>query len=351
MGSFGLVEDQSCRCILNHHRQFLRFAFEGVAYQYKILPFGLSLAPRTFIQYMDAALSPLRQDGNPHPQLPPRLAHSCPVRGSFNIAQDPPPQQLILPVAQGQLCQEHTVTQPTSIIPGHSYQLSADDRNCLSGVSHDDLAPCGFLQGRDRPSAQSFSKNAGPYGSSFTSTSVGSALHVTHPVLAEVEGSIHSLASWTPPHNGDSGLCISPGPLEGPPLVEAGYNLRHSAQKEGCHDRHFQQGLRSTVRGQTDLRSLVRRGVGSAHQMPRAWLAVCHAYQFFLPDIRGHYVLVCSISRYVVSYINHQCMVIIPLLLAGRWAGIVQWSSFYEVPGKLTPHIFVQFHLGTYQSY
>ncbi len=44
-----------------HHRQFLRFAFEGVGYQYKVLPFGLSLATRTFTRCMDAALSPLRQ--------------------------------------------------------------------------------------------------------------------------------------------------------------------------------------------------------------------------------------------------------------------------------------------------
>ncbi len=35
-------------------------------------------------------------------------------------------------------------------------------------------------------------------------------------------------------------------------------------------------------------------------------LAVCHACQFFLVDIRGHEVLVCSDSRSVVSYINHQ---------------------------------------------
>ncbi|MGL5400902.1 MAG: reverse transcriptase domain-containing protein, partial [Plesiomonas shigelloides] len=34
--------------IAPHHRRFLRFAFEGVAYQYAVLPFGLSLAPRTF---------------------------------------------------------------------------------------------------------------------------------------------------------------------------------------------------------------------------------------------------------------------------------------------------------------
>ncbi len=41
----------------------MRFAFKGVAYQYKVLPFGLSLAPRTFTRCMDAALSPLRQMG------------------------------------------------------------------------------------------------------------------------------------------------------------------------------------------------------------------------------------------------------------------------------------------------
>ncbi len=45
--------------------------------------------------------------------------------------------------------------------------------------------------------------------------------------------------------------------------------ILHSAQKKGCHDRRFQQGLGSAVRGQTDLRPLVRRGVGPAHQLPR----------------------------------------------------------------------------------
>ncbi len=35
-------------------------------------------------------------------------------------------------------------------------------------------------------------------------------------------------------------------------------------------------------------------------------LAVCHACQLFLPDIRGHHVLVCSDRRSVVSYLNHQ---------------------------------------------
>ncbi len=66
--------------------------------------------------------------------------------------------------------------------------------------------------------------------------------------------SIRGLASRTPPRNGDSDLCISPGPLEGPLLAKARRDPRDGAQKEGCHDRRFQQGLGSAVRGQTDLR-------------------------------------------------------------------------------------------------
>ncbi len=97
-------------------------------------------------------------------------AHSGPVAGGFDIAQDHPPQPLRLPGAQVQLCQEHTVTQPTSFVPGYSYQLSADDSNCLNRASHDSSAPRSLLQGWYRSSAQSFPENAGPYGSCFAAT-------------------------------------------------------------------------------------------------------------------------------------------------------------------------------------
>ncbi len=49
--------------ILPCHRPFLRFAFEGRAYQYKVLPFGLSLLPRFFTKVAEAALVPLREQG------------------------------------------------------------------------------------------------------------------------------------------------------------------------------------------------------------------------------------------------------------------------------------------------
>ncbi|CAM4454824.1 unnamed protein product [Leuciscus chuanchicus] len=47
----------------SRHRRFLRFAFEGQAYQYTVLPSGLSPAPRTFTKCMNAALAPLRMRG------------------------------------------------------------------------------------------------------------------------------------------------------------------------------------------------------------------------------------------------------------------------------------------------
>ncbi len=49
--------------VIQRHRRFLRFAFGGKAYEYKVLPFGLALAPRTFTKCKDAALAPLRLQG------------------------------------------------------------------------------------------------------------------------------------------------------------------------------------------------------------------------------------------------------------------------------------------------
>ncbi len=49
--------------IIPSHRKFLRFAFRGKAYQYRVLPFGLALSPRTFTKCVDANLATLRLQG------------------------------------------------------------------------------------------------------------------------------------------------------------------------------------------------------------------------------------------------------------------------------------------------
>lgn len=49
--------------ICPEHRPFLRFAFQGQAFQFQVLPFGLSLAPRVFTRVISAALAPLQLRG------------------------------------------------------------------------------------------------------------------------------------------------------------------------------------------------------------------------------------------------------------------------------------------------
>ncbi|KAI2650154.1 ATP phosphoribosyltransferase [Labeo rohita] len=54
----------------SRHRSFLRFAFKGRAYQYKVLPFGLSLSSRIFTKVAEVALAPVRKGCG---SQPPRL--------------------------------------------------------------------------------------------------------------------------------------------------------------------------------------------------------------------------------------------------------------------------------------
>ncbi len=49
--------------ILLRHRPFLRFASEGRAWQYRVLPFGLSLSSHVFTKIAEGALAPLREVG------------------------------------------------------------------------------------------------------------------------------------------------------------------------------------------------------------------------------------------------------------------------------------------------
>ncbi len=63
-------------------------------------------------------------------------------------------------------------------------------------------------------------------------------------------------------------------------------------------------GWGGAVRGQTDLCPLVEGGSRASHQLEM--LAVCRACQFFLPDLKGHLVLIHSDNMSVLSHINHQ---------------------------------------------
>ncbi|KAL0195701.1 hypothetical protein M9458_009273, partial [Cirrhinus mrigala] len=264
--------------IAPHHRRFLRFAFERVAYQYTVLPFGLSLAPRTFTKCMDAALSPLRQRG---------------IR-ILNYLDD----WLVLaqmPGTQGQFGQERTASQLTNLVSGSSFRLDPHEDNSRARSSSGNTAARGLIQNRSLSPPQNISKDARPYGLSIPSAKVRPASYAAPSVLAETTGSISCVASRTFAYQGGPGLCRSPDPLEELAMDGERRTPGYGLQEEGGHDRCFQHGLGSSTKAEAGI-----------HINCLEMLAVCRALHFFLPDLKGHHVLVRSDSMTVVSYINRQ---------------------------------------------
>ncbi len=204
--------------IAPHHRRFLRFAFEGVAYQYTVLPFGLSLAPRTFTKCVDAALSPLRQMG---------------IR-ILNYLDD----WLILAQSEVELLSHRT------LILSHLERLGLRVNFAKSALS---------------PSQRI----------SFLGTVLDSAhmRAVIAPERALAMRSTQRMASRTLAYQGESGLCNSPDPLEEPTVDGEGRGHGVGPHQESCHDRRLQHRLGVAVRRQTDLRPLVEDGERLPHQL------------------------------------------------------------------------------------
>ncbi len=223
--------------------------------------------PLYFYEVHGRGSFPSETDGNPHSQLPRRLAHSGPVRGGTTFTQNPHPQPLRAPGAQGQFRQKRTVSQPKSIVPGYSSGLSLHESGDSARMRSGHSETRGHLQERHCSPTQSVSENAGPYGRSIASVTAGPAPHAPPSTLVETTGSTQRMASRTLAYQGESGLCDSPDPLEEPTVDEEGRGHGVGPHQESCHDRRLQHRLGGAVRRQTDLRPLVEGGERLPHQL------------------------------------------------------------------------------------
>ncbi len=149
--------------IFPRHRSVLQFAFEGRAYQYKVLPFGLSQSPRVFTKVAEAACS-LERTGCVHSQLPRPLAHTGSVSGSVMRTQGfgaLTPQ----PVGpSGQLGKEQTLPDAEDLFSRYGVGLSQSDsgphaRTCSVGV---ELLE--YVQEQDDGTTETVSEAPGAYG-------------------------------------------------------------------------------------------------------------------------------------------------------------------------------------------
>ncbi|MGL5293110.1 MAG: reverse transcriptase domain-containing protein, partial [Aeromonas sp.] len=125
--------------ILPRHRQFLRFAFEGRGYQYKVLPFGLALSPGVFTKLVETAIAPVRAvHRHRWTCLPPEL-HPLPAL-VFPDGGSPRHECLRTQLAAGQAEVHPTPSEPPCTGPVQGQGRGASGTVGCALLAHPDLA-------------------------------------------------------------------------------------------------------------------------------------------------------------------------------------------------------------------
>ncbi len=291
--------------IAPHHRRFLRFAFEGVAYQYTVLPFGLSLAPRTFTKCMDAALSPLRQMG---------------IR-ILNYLDD----WLILAQSVVELLSHRT------LILSHLERLGLRVNFAKSALSPSqrvsflgtvlDSARMRAVIAPERTLA--IQKLAATFKSDTARPlkvfqRMLGLMAAASPVLQLGLLRMRPLQRWLKPrvpqnawrhgrlHIRVNQACVTAlTPWKNPRWMEKGVAMGLVHTKKVVTTDASNAGWGALCEGKPTFGHWSKAEKGF-HINCLEMLAVCRACQFFLPDLIGRHVLIRSDNMSVVSYINHQ---------------------------------------------
>ncbi len=216
--------------ILLRHRPFLRFAFEGRAWQYRVLPFGLSLSPRVFTKVVEGVLTPLREVG---------------VR-ILNYLDD----WLILAQSREQL------GDPRDLVLRVNWEkskLSPVQRIYFLGVELDSVSMMARLteeraqavlnclssfRGRNVVPVETVSEAPGAYGIRSCSHAARIASYETTSALATLPGPEVSMAPQYTASGYHPAVSPRPQPLDGPCLSTGWGAPRTSVPAYCCHNDH-----------------------------------------------------------------------------------------------------------------
>ncbi len=271
--------------VVQRHRRFLRFAFGGKAYKYKVLPFGLALAPRTFTKCMDAALAPLRLQGirvlnylddwlflahsrelvSRHRDIVLRHIHSLGLRMNAK-------KSVLLP------------SQRTLFLGVHLDSIQMQARLAPARISNF-YSMSGPLQARPACLCRFMPQAARPHGSGLPCVAPRVASHEAVPLVDE--------GAEVKPH------CTSHSPYQGvarllsTPFTMVGPRFSLERCKNGCdspspygHDGRINGGLGTGLRRQTGERGLDRRVPLLAHKLPGTQ-GCLPGFDVFSPRPRG----------------------------------------------------------------
>ncbi|KAI2652499.1 ORF V: Enzymatic polyprotein [Labeo rohita] len=287
--------------ILPRHRPFLRFAFEGRVYQYKVLPFGLSLSPRVFTKVAEGALTPLWRKG---------------IR-ILNYLDD----WLIIAHSRDLLCEhrdlvlrhlshlglrvnrEKSKLSPVQRISFLGMELdSVNMTACLTNERTQSVLNClKLFRHKTAVPLKTFQRLLGHMAAAAAVTPLG-LLHM-RPLQRWLHDRVPRWA-W---HRGTLRIGVSPqcrrlfSPWSDPAFLWAGVPLgqvsRHVVT-HGC----LHHGLGCCMQRESSLGLLDRTSTALAHQLP----GVASRASRFLPMLRHKHVLVRTDNTATIAYINRQ---------------------------------------------
>ncbi len=255
--------------ILPRHRPFLRFAFEGRAYQYKALPFGLSLSPRVFTKVVEAALVPLREAGIRilnylDDWLILAQISSTVVRTQGYGAQSPQPVG-----TSGQPRKEQTLPCAEDLFSRHGVGLGQPHSTSLGGACSVNAEMPGVSSAQEGGSTETFSEAPGAYGILSRYHAARIASYETASALASRPSPEMGMAPRHVPGLTHPVLPSHLQPVVGPCFSSGRSSPRASIQACCCFNRRLCHGLGGHVQRARSRRALDRAPAAVAYQLPR----------------------------------------------------------------------------------
>ncbi len=277
----------------------LRFASEGRAWQYRVLPFGLSLSARVFTKIAEGALAPLREVGIRILNCLEHGPHARTVMRSQGPGASAPQ-----PVgASGQLGKEQALPCAENLFSRCGVRLGEYD-----GPPHGRARPVGaelpeFLRRQDCGPTETVSEAPGAYGIRSRGHAARIASYETTSALVTLPSPEVGMAPRCTSGEHHTGVSPLLQPLDRPCLSTGRGALRTSVSACCRHNRCLQHGLG---------RYMQRQAASGLWTGPRLlWhinclelLAVHLALRQFRPLLLGKHVLVRTDNTAAVSYIN-----------------------------------------------
>ncbi|KAL0149007.1 hypothetical protein M9458_055622 [Cirrhinus mrigala] len=243
--------------ILPRHRPFLRFAFEGQAYQYKVLPFGLSLSPRVFT----------KGKGHTHSQLSRRLADPSSLVGFGLRTQGHGSQPFGSVGASGQLGKEQTLPGTEDLFSRCRAGLGQYVCTSLPGACTVSSEVCGNTQMRVSGPPKTGSEAPRAHGILSRGHATGFDAHETAAALASYSSPQVGVASR---HiSSEHHTIVSPDtqPLDRHYVPTVRSSPGTGVQTHHCHHRCFQDRLGCHLQRAGSFRGLDRPPTVLAHKL------------------------------------------------------------------------------------